>query len=346
MAATTGDVTPSRRTGAPVASSPAPAPGSPLRPRSPGPPYGAEGLDGSGAGAAARKYVDYRMDPAPSWNGEWPESQYREYARKLRLWLIEATERLPATLIGKRIIDAIPYGSRLASVVAHLTVEEITTEDGWKLVVKSIEDAHDYLKVQKLEQAFSEAIFRGRRRHGQTLSGFLASKKASFAELRKQGLDLLATPAGERLLGHLVLRQGGFTADQQQRIRVLTDGSIEFKRIEEAIRKIFGEAVDEVPGGHGQTYWGQETDGGDDGWGYQSGELDHAAEHHYMNAETYHQYGDFGSDTWSYYGYEEEPGSSMSCWRPGRMEKCTSVWMSLFLRCWTRRKPLPTAVNC
>ena len=37
---------------------------------------------------------------------------------------------------------------------------------------------------------------------------------------------------------------------------MLTDGSIEFKRIEEAIRKIFGEAVDEVPSGHGQTYWG------------------------------------------------------------------------------------------
>ena len=256
MAATPGDVAPSRRTGAPVASSSAPAPGSPVRPRSPGLPYGAEGLDGSGAGAAARTHVDYRIDPAPSWNGEWPESQYREYARKLKLWLIEATERLPATLIGKRIIDAIPYGSRLASVVAHLTVEEITTENGWKMVIQCIEDAHDYLKVQKLEQAFSEAIFRGRCRHGQILSGFLASKKASFAELRKQGLDLLATPAGEHLLGHLVLRQGGFTADQQQRIRVLTDGSIEFKRIEEAIRKIFGEAVDEVPSGHGQTYWG------------------------------------------------------------------------------------------
>ena len=86
-----------------------------------------------------------------------------------------------------------------------------------------IEEAHDYLKVQKLEQAFMEAIFR---QHKQTISmsGFLATKKASFAELRKQGLDLLATPAGEHLLGHLVLRQGGFSPDQQQRIRVLTDG--------------------------------------------------------------------------------------------------------------------------
>ena len=224
--------------------------GSPVRPRSPTPQHGADGLDGSGATGTGRRYVDYRMDPALSWNGEWPEQQYREYARKLKLWLIEARERLPSALIGKRILDAIPYGSRPSSLVSHLSVEEITSDGGWQTIVVCIEEAHDYLKVAKLEQAFTEAVFRGRRKTGQTLSAFLTAKKASFAELRKQGLDLLATPAGEHLLGHLVLRQGGvsgFTADQQQRIRVLTDGSIEFKKVEGAIRKVFGDGVDDAP---------------------------------------------------------------------------------------------------
>ena len=156
---------------------------------------------------------------------------------------------------GKRIVDSIPYGSRLSASLSHLTVEQITAPDGYKEIIRLIEEQHEYLKVAKLEQAFSEAIFRGRRRQGQTISGFLATKKASFAELKKQGLDLLATEAGEHLLGYLVLRQGGFSADQQQRIRVLTDGSIQFKRIEEAIRKIFGDAVDEAP--PGRVYWGE-----------------------------------------------------------------------------------------
>ena len=90
----------------------------------------------------------------------------------------------------KRIIDAIPYGSRLASVVAHLTVEEITTENGWKMVIQCIEDAHDYLKVQKLEQAFSEAIFRGRCRHGQILSGFWHRRRRASLSFGSKGLDL------------------------------------------------------------------------------------------------------------------------------------------------------------
>ena len=60
------------------------------------------------------------MEAAPSWNGEHPESEYREYARNLRLWLIEAEARLPPNLIGKRIIDAIPFGSRLAALLCFI----------------------------------------------------------------------------------------------------------------------------------------------------------------------------------------------------------------------------------
>ena len=188
-------------------------PTSPIQPRSltgataAEAPFGAEGLDGSAgpAGPAGRKFAEYRMEAAPKWDGEKPEEQYREYARTLRLWLIEAQERLPKSLIGKRILDSIPYGSRLSSVLAHLSVEEITAPDGWKRVVACIEEAHGYLKVAKLEQAFNAAIFGGRRKQGQTLTGFLATKKAAFAELKKQGLDLLSSDAGQHLLGHLVL---------------------------------------------------------------------------------------------------------------------------------------------
>ena len=73
-----------------------------------------------------------------------------------------------------------------------------------------------------------------------------AKKEASFGELKRQGLHLLSTTAGSHLLvGHLILRQGGFTEDQRQRIKVVTDASIEFNKIERAIRKLFGDTVDD-----------------------------------------------------------------------------------------------------
>ena len=76
-------------------------------------------------------------------------------------------------------LDAIPYGSRLSSRVAHLSVEEITAEDGCKVLVQCIEEAHDYLKVAKLEQAVNAAIFGGRTRVGQTLLIRVSNNKAS-----------------------------------------------------------------------------------------------------------------------------------------------------------------------
>ena len=194
---------------------------------------------------SGKKYVDYKLDPAPSWDGSQPEKQFKEFHRNLLLWLVEAEARLPHNLIGKRIIDSIPIGSKLGAMLAHLTVDEITAENGHKQILRLIEEAHEYLKDQRLEQAFDEAIFRGRRERGMTLTAFLTGKKAAFAELRKQGLDLLASSPGRHLLGHLILRQGAFSQDQRQRLKVVTNGSIDFREIESAIQKVFGDKLDE-----------------------------------------------------------------------------------------------------
>jgi hypothetical protein len=106
------------------------------------------------------------------------------------------------------------------------------------------------------------------------MTAFLASKKASFAELRKQGLDLLSNVAGRHLLGHLILRQGGFTNDQRQRLKVVTTGSIDYKEIEMAIQKVFGDRFNDksFDGGPNRrwrnaTYWDEAygDDWNDDG---------------------------------------------------------------------------------
>lgn len=168
-------------------------------------------------------------------------------------------------------MDSIPIGSKLSTMLSHLTVDEITAPEGYKVIIQIIEDAHAYLKDQSLEHAFDEAIFRGRRERGQSLTSFLAGKTAALAELRKQGLDLLATSAGRHLLGHLILRQGAFTTDQKQRIKVVTNGSIDYKQLETAIQKIFGDKLDDTAAGDemfqrrwkSATYW----DDGGLGWG-------------------------------------------------------------------------------
>ena len=83
-----------------------------------------------------------------------------------------------------------------------------------------------------------------------TMTAFLTANKAAFAELKKQGLDLLDGRAGRHLLGHLILRQGAFTLDQRQRLKVVTNGSIDYKEIEKAIQKIFGDSLDDGGGSY------------------------------------------------------------------------------------------------
>ena len=71
------------------------------------------------SGTRDGKYVDYKVDPAPSWGGDLPEKNCKEYIRNMKLWLVEAEARLAHNLIGKRIIDSVPLVSKLSASVAH-----------------------------------------------------------------------------------------------------------------------------------------------------------------------------------------------------------------------------------
>jgi len=56
--------------------------------------------------------------------------------------LVEAEARISHNLIGKRIIDSIPLGSKLSTLLAHLTVDGITAPEGHRVILSIIEDAH------------------------------------------------------------------------------------------------------------------------------------------------------------------------------------------------------------
>ncbi|OLP84960.1 hypothetical protein AK812_SmicGene34086 [Symbiodinium microadriaticum] len=137
---------------------------------------------------------------------------------------------------------------------ARFTVEEITAPEGWTTVVSIIEEAHEYLKVSW------------------RANGLLSPSSRSV------DFDLLDSEAGQHLLGHLVLPQGGFTKDERQRIRVLTDGSINFKLVEAAIRRIFNDTLDAAPEPKTKGSYRQEDDDDGDDWAEDLMEMDDSGE--------------------------------------------------------------------
>ena len=93
---------------------------------------------------------------------------------------------------------------------------------------------------------------------------FSHQRRQRLRSLKKQGLDLLETKAGRHLLTHLTLRQGRFTQDQRQRLKVVTDGAIDYQDFERAIQTMFGDRLEDgnaTPKYHvgrrwrSNTYW-------------------------------------------------------------------------------------------
>jgi hypothetical protein len=78
----------------------------------------------------------------------------------------------------------------LSALLAHLSVSDICAEDGHTVILQIIEDAHEHLKDQRLEQAFDEAIFRifrGRRERSDH-DGFSHGKQSSLCRAQEAGL--------------------------------------------------------------------------------------------------------------------------------------------------------------
>ena len=77
------------------------------------PPHGQAGLDGSGDPARhQRRFVDYKMEATRPGMENILKVNARSFMKSQAV-AIHRNEERPANLIGKRIVDSIPFGSRL-----------------------------------------------------------------------------------------------------------------------------------------------------------------------------------------------------------------------------------------
>jgi hypothetical protein len=95
------------------------------------------------------------------------------------------------------------------------------------------------------------------------LDTFLNKKRTLQSFDASHGMDFMGTAAGRHLIGHLELKEHYFTTDQKQRVKFITRGSIYVKELEPAMRKIFGDKIDESHNRNiTKAYWQHITRGG------------------------------------------------------------------------------------
>lgn len=94
-----------------------------------------------------------RCEPCPTWNREKPEQTLRPWLKKVKLWQEEAQMCLPPSIIAKRLYEAI--GGKAASMIEHLSPEDIMAEDGYYRIMQMMEGGYRYLAETKLEKDVS-----------------------------------------------------------------------------------------------------------------------------------------------------------------------------------------------
>ena len=106
-----------------------------------GTPAATTGTSQQPAGTGGGENVFRDRDPPPSYDGESPETTFRQFEKAVRLWEFESD--IPAKKRGAKLIRALTGAAKLAT--EDLEFEAITAEDGVECDVEAEGVFHTYL---------------------------------------------------------------------------------------------------------------------------------------------------------------------------------------------------------
>ena len=180
-----------------------------------------------GQGAAGEwSYKD--KDPPPSWDGQDPELTFRQFEKNVKLWEFETD--IPERKRGIKLMRALTGQALLA--VEDMEIEELTTDEGLKNVLKRLREYFmPHLEIS-LPRAFEGAVY-GQPKHAkESFAEFVNRMERSFEHLKKEGVDL---PDGAR--GYIMFRQA-LNENQEQRLLTWAAGKYSREEITLGLRRL------------------------------------------------------------------------------------------------------------
>ena len=190
---------------------------------------GASETGAPSAGAGGGEHVVRDRDPPPIYDGESPESTFRQFEKAVRLWEFESD--IPAKKRGAKLVRALVGAAKLAT--EDLEFEAITAEDGVKNVMSRLREFFQPHLEVSLPRAFEAAVYGPQKQPKESFIEYIARAERNFQNLKKEGVEL---PAGAQ--GYIMYRQAGLTEAQDQKILTWSEGKYDRALIISGLRRL------------------------------------------------------------------------------------------------------------
>ena len=179
--------------------------------------------------AARTDYIPRDRDPPPTYDGENPETTFRQFKKQVQLWLFET--EVPETKRGVKLLRQLTGVA--ATAVDDMEVSEIVHEQGVKNIMQKLREYFTPHLEVSLPRAFETAVYGTPKQTKETFAEYAKRMERAFTNLAKEGVDL---PADAR--GYILYRQASLTEAQDQKLLTWTQGKYSRVEVTSALRRL------------------------------------------------------------------------------------------------------------
>ncbi|CAK9057083.1 unnamed protein product [Durusdinium trenchii] len=179
--------------------------------------------------AARADYIPRDRDPPPTYDGENPETTFRQFEKQAQLWLFET--EVPETKRGVKLLRQLTGVA--ATAVDDMEVSEIVHEQGVKNIMQKLREYFTPHLEVSLPRAFETAVYGTPKQTKETFAEYAKRMERAFTNLAKEGVDL---PADAR--GYILYRQASLTEAQDQKLLTWTQGKYSRAEVTSALRRL------------------------------------------------------------------------------------------------------------
>ena len=162
-------------------------------------------------------------------------SSYKEYRQRLQLYKKKAK-------LNKKVQEATINLLTSLSGAAWKQVQHLADEapdqgeEGFDKVVKALDQAFKYDDRVEMPKALDKFLYGLQKRPDQTLLQYCGDHREALFELEKHGIKLPSP-----VLGWILLKRAGLTAEQRQLVQTRCGDNLEPDRVEQAMFYLFGQ---------------------------------------------------------------------------------------------------------
>ena len=179
--------------------------------------------------AARADYIPRDRDPPPTYDGENPETTFRQFEKQVQLWLFET--EVPETKRGVKLLRQLTGVA--ATAVDDMEVSEIVQEQGVKNIMQKLREYFTPHLEVSLPRAFETAVYGTPKQSKETFAEYAKRMERAFTNLAKEGVDL---PADAR--GYILYRQASLTEAQDQKLLTWTQGKYSRAEVTSALHRL------------------------------------------------------------------------------------------------------------